>query len=303
MGLANPGTFAIGDTLCDGVPVRYDGIPPFAPEHFALVRNVDTASYKSFQKGIAQLREEGAIQVFHSADAARMEPVLAAVGPLQFEVTKYRLAERVQRQDGTDRPALHAGDAGRRRRRRDRSRARPGRRTRGSSTTGTVVPVALFESEWSMRLAQEWNPKLELRAVRRTRSDGGTRVKKLTLFVAVVGARRLLRREPLRADRGQRDEGDHGQRHASGRVRLQCDRPSEAAEPRARRGTLRPVERARARFKRIHETTARDAPQGEHTFDAVFDKATWKEIMTIDSDGKIASFYVHPPSADATGTE
>jgi peptide chain release factor 3 len=160
VGLANPGTFAIGDTLCDGVPLRYDGIPPFPPEHFALVRNVDTASYKSFQKGIAQLREEGAIQVFHSADAARAEPVLAAVGPLQFEVTKYRLqSEYNVRTELTGLPYTLAVRVG------------------GDLATIAAAawpsnarlvydwndrPVALFESEWSMRLAQEWNPKLEL---------------------------------------------------------------------------------------------------------------------------------------------
>ncbi|MGZ3517475.1 MAG: peptide chain release factor 3, partial [Vulcanimicrobiaceae bacterium] len=53
VGLANPGSFAIGDTLCEGPPVRFGGIPSFAPEHFASVRSIDTASYKSFGKGIA----------------------------------------------------------------------------------------------------------------------------------------------------------------------------------------------------------------------------------------------------------
>ncbi len=54
---------------------------------------------------------------------------------------------------------------------------------------------------------------------------------------------------------------------------------------------------ALGQLKRIHETTARDTAQGEHTFDAVFEKSTWKEVMKIDSDGKISAFYVHPPSA------
>ena len=56
-------------------------------------------------------------------------------------------------------------------------------------------------------------------------------------------------------------------------------------------------------FKTVHETTPKDAPQGQHTFDAVFARGTWKEVMTIDSDGKIASFYVRPPSANETGTQ
>src|SRR5665213_473798 len=91
VGLANPGVFAIGDTLADGAGVRFEPIPAFEPEHFSLVRSTDTATYKSFQKGIAQLREEGAIQVFYPYGQTRIEPILAAVGALQFEVVKYRL--------------------------------------------------------------------------------------------------------------------------------------------------------------------------------------------------------------------
>jgi peptide chain release factor 3 len=71
--------------------VRFDAIPAFEPEHFALVRSTDTGAYKSFQKGIAQLREEGAIQVLYPYGQTRTEPILAAVGELQFEVVKYRL--------------------------------------------------------------------------------------------------------------------------------------------------------------------------------------------------------------------
>ena len=85
VGLANPGVFAIGDTLYEGAPVAFEPIPSFAPEHFASVRSIDSAGYKSFGKGIAQLREEGAVQVFYPWDSARTEPVLAVVGELQFE--------------------------------------------------------------------------------------------------------------------------------------------------------------------------------------------------------------------------
>jgi peptide chain release factor 3 len=160
VGLANPGTFAIGDTLCAGPTVRYDAIPAFPPEHFALVRNVDTAAYKSFQKGIEQLREEGAIQVFFSPGRQWTEPVLAAVGELQFEVTKYRLeaeynvkTELISLPYGlamrvTGDPAAIAAAAW-------PSNARLVHDWAGK-------PIALFESEWSMRLAQEWNEKLKL---------------------------------------------------------------------------------------------------------------------------------------------
>jgi len=158
VGLANPGIFAIGDTLCTGDPIALDPIPSFAPEHFAFVRSPDTASYKSFQKGIEQLREEGAIQVFFTADRTRMEPILAAVGELQFEVTKYRLeAEYGVRTDWSRLPFTFA------------RRIVGNHETIASAQMPSAAriaedasggPVALFESDWSVRLAEEWNPGL-----------------------------------------------------------------------------------------------------------------------------------------------
>jgi len=158
VGLANPGSFAIGDTLCTGPAMAFDRIPSFAPEHFASVRNVDTGSYKSFQKGVAQLSEEGAIQVFYPAGAVRTEPVFAAVGELQFEVAKYRLQSEynvktefyrlpfaLARRVGGEAAAIA-------------SATWPSNAKLVEDDLG--APVALFESEWSMRLAQDWNPKL-----------------------------------------------------------------------------------------------------------------------------------------------
>src|SRR5204862_2022101 len=77
--------------LCTGAPVSFNGIPRFAPEHFAVLRNTRIEKYKQFQKGIEQLGEEGVIQVFYDVAAARREPILAAVGRLQFEVVQFRL--------------------------------------------------------------------------------------------------------------------------------------------------------------------------------------------------------------------
>jgi peptide chain release factor 3 len=91
VGLANPGTFAIGDTLCEGRSVVFDPIPTFMPERFALLRSTDTATYKSFGKGLTQLEEEGAIQVYYGYQSTHTEPILAAVGQLQFEVVRARL--------------------------------------------------------------------------------------------------------------------------------------------------------------------------------------------------------------------
>src|SRR5580698_8108934 len=158
VGLANPGAFAIGDTLADSSDVRFDPIPAFEPEHFALVRSIDTASYKSFQKGIAQLREEGAIQVLYPFGQTRIEPILAAVGALQFEVVKYRLeSEYNVKTQMTTLPFTLArnvsGDA-----EAIASAQLPSNARLVEDWDG--APLGLFESEWSMRLAAEWNPRL-----------------------------------------------------------------------------------------------------------------------------------------------
>ncbi|MEB3360970.1 MAG: peptide chain release factor 3 [Synechococcaceae cyanobacterium] len=91
IGLNNPGMFAIGDTLYVGPKVEYEGIPCFSPEIFAWLRNPNPSAFKSFRKGVSELREEGAVQVLHDTDPSRRDPILAAVGQLQLEVVQYRL--------------------------------------------------------------------------------------------------------------------------------------------------------------------------------------------------------------------
>lgn len=91
IGLSNPGLFTIGDTVCAGTAFEYDRIPPFQPERFATLRNLTIEKYKQFNKGVEQLRQEGVVQILYSADGARREPILAAVGELQFEVVTARL--------------------------------------------------------------------------------------------------------------------------------------------------------------------------------------------------------------------
>jgi peptide chain release factor 3 len=92
VGLVNPGVFAIGDTLAEGEPMEFAAIPRFHPEVFATLHNRDLARYKQFHKGLAQLEEEGAVQVLHAEDQIRREPILAAVGTLQFDVVQARLS-------------------------------------------------------------------------------------------------------------------------------------------------------------------------------------------------------------------
>jgi peptide chain release factor 3 len=158
VGLANPGAFAIGDTLYEGAPVSFPPIPAFAPEHFASIRSIDVTGYKAFGKGISQLREEGAVQVFYPWGTPRTEPILGVVGELQFEVAKYRLESEynvksvlrsltysLARHVEGERDAIAHAQL-------------PSNAKLVEDWSGR--PVALFESEWSVRLAQEWNPQL-----------------------------------------------------------------------------------------------------------------------------------------------
>ena len=92
IGIFDPGIFSIGDTVCTpGHKVRFKGIPTFAPEHFALVRQKDTMKRKQFIKGTNQIAQEGAIQIFQELDAGMEEVIVGVVGTLQFDVLKHRL--------------------------------------------------------------------------------------------------------------------------------------------------------------------------------------------------------------------
>ncbi len=92
IGVFDPGVFSIGDTICEkGMNVRFEGIPTFAPEHFAGVERIDTMKRKQFEKGITQIAQEGAIQIFHEPYTGVEEVIVGVVGVLQFEVLEYRL--------------------------------------------------------------------------------------------------------------------------------------------------------------------------------------------------------------------
>ena len=81
--------FSIGDTLTTAKDkFTYEGIPTFAPEHFARVRQVDTMKRKQFIKGINQIAQEGAIQIFQEYNTGMEEIIVGVVGVLQFDVFK-----------------------------------------------------------------------------------------------------------------------------------------------------------------------------------------------------------------------
>lgn len=91
IGLISPGDFHLGDTICVGPALNFEPLPQFTPEHFAVLRCADTSRRKQFERGLVQLVEEGAIQLLVDTDARRREPILAAVGQLQFDVVRFRL--------------------------------------------------------------------------------------------------------------------------------------------------------------------------------------------------------------------
>ena len=105
IGVFDPGIFSIGDTVCSpDSKMQFEGIPTFAPEHFAVVEQIDTLKRKQFVKGTSQIAQEGAIQIFQEPESGGMERVIVGVvGVLQFEVLEYRLKNEynvdIRRQD------------------------------------------------------------------------------------------------------------------------------------------------------------------------------------------------------------
>ena len=92
IGVFDPGIFSIGDTLCmNSNKFKFEGIPTFAPEHFARIKTVDTMKRKQFIKGVTEIAQEGAIQVFKELHIGIEEIIVGVVGVLQLEVLEYRL--------------------------------------------------------------------------------------------------------------------------------------------------------------------------------------------------------------------
>jgi peptide chain release factor 3 len=161
VGLVNPGLFVIGDTVSDGAALEFAALPRFAPEHFARLRPATVDQAKGFRKGLAQLEEEGAIQVFYEADAARREPILAAVGELQFDLVQSRLAAEYRVETKLDRltyrSMLRVLDPG----------VRPEELTwpmRGAVAARDRErrTVGLFEGPWAEDLFRDKNPGVAL---------------------------------------------------------------------------------------------------------------------------------------------
>ncbi len=90
IGLVNANDLRTGDAVYVGEAAEFPPLPAFAPEYFQVARVADTSKFKQFRKGLVQLDEEGAVQVLRHPDIGDQAPVLAAVGPMQFEVALHR---------------------------------------------------------------------------------------------------------------------------------------------------------------------------------------------------------------------
>ena len=160
IGVFDPGIFSIGDTICaPGKKFAFEGIPTFAPEHFARVRQIDTMKRKQFVKGINQIAQEGAIQIFQEFNTGMEEIIVGVVGVLQFEVLEHRLKNEYNVEihksplpyqyirwvkEGTDLKSLNLS-----------SDTRKVQDLKGQ-------PLLLFTNDWGVRWAQDKNKGLEL---------------------------------------------------------------------------------------------------------------------------------------------
>ena len=162
IGLVGHSDFAIGDTLSTEPSIVYKEIPRFTPEAFAYLHNPNTAKFKQFRQGLEQLLQEGVIQILHLRHAAIKVPLLAAVGPLQFEVVQFRLeseygaASRLESAPWTVLRWLPA-------------ELKEADLDALSLPTGTRIaydmgqrPVLLFGNEWAGNYFRETNPKIVL---------------------------------------------------------------------------------------------------------------------------------------------
>ena len=89
VGLPDNGVFKIGDTITEGEPIHFRGLPSFSPEMFKYIENDDPMKSKQLEKGIQQLMDEGVAQLF--VNQFNNRKIIGTVGQLQFEVIQYRL--------------------------------------------------------------------------------------------------------------------------------------------------------------------------------------------------------------------
>jgi peptide chain release factor 3 len=162
VGLIGHEKLGIGDTLTQDPAIVYHEIPRFPPEVFCYLHNPNPGKFKQFRKGMDQLLQEGVIQVFHLRNAGQRIPLLAAVGPLQFEVVQYRLeseygaASRLESAPWEILKWVRQGMTGDEL---DALKLPTGSRIAEDSSN---EPVILFPSKWTLDYFRKQNPEVEL---------------------------------------------------------------------------------------------------------------------------------------------
>ncbi len=165
IGLVGLSDFGIGDTLTTEPGVVYQEIPRFTPESFSFLHNPNTAKYKQFRQGLDQLSQEGVIQILHLKDSAAKVPLLAAVGPLQFEVVQYRLESEygaVSRLEAAPWTVVRWLPTEMKEEELDLLQLPTGAKLAFDADNN---PLALFANEWSMNYFGQTNPKVPLSAL------------------------------------------------------------------------------------------------------------------------------------------
>ncbi len=160
IGLFDPGIFAIGDTLCaENMRLKFEDFPVFPPEQFARIQPVDTMKRKQFIKGITQLSQEGAVQLFRQPDSGYESFIVGVVGSLQFDVLRYRL----QGEYGVEIQLQNLNYTMARWLAGDELNAKTKIDLQGDPLVEDIHnrPVALFRSEWSFQMAAQKNPKVQ----------------------------------------------------------------------------------------------------------------------------------------------
>ena len=166
VGLFDPGVFGIGDTICaDSRRIVFHDFPVFPPEQFARVQPKDTMRRKQFIKGMTELTQEGAVQIFRQHNSAVESFIVGVVGSLQFEVLEYRLKNEYgvdilmnRLPFGVARWLYREGEAVKL------------QEVKGLESGMLVVdikdrPVALVNNEWSLNWVTERNPDLKFLTV------------------------------------------------------------------------------------------------------------------------------------------
>ena len=165
IGLVGHSEFGIGDTLTDDKGIVFDEIPRFPPEVFTYISNPSSSDAKKYRAGVEQLLQEGVVQAFTARNSPPGATLLAAVGPLQFEVVQWRLQSEYgaeSRLTPTPWTVLRWLEP------------HPGLANPSSFIVASGVsfgtdkfdhPIVLFPTEWTMRYFLEKNPELKLHEV------------------------------------------------------------------------------------------------------------------------------------------